>query len=279
MPANLSIGVLSYRAHATLRHTLDSHLRAGLPNVADEYFVFFNALCDEDREIASSRHLTFCGSAENSGIFGGFREIAGRAKSRYVLILENDICAILPKADAAAQLKSALDDMERHEIPVFSLRSRLSPGQGLSGAKKYVRAFGVSEHLRDEYPNQRAGSLSKLMTLLEYGSIDKFRGRAIFVERHPEVVQPSAIRLLPSGNFVSDSRYLNWSNQSVLVRRDFFLDFICPRVESHPDPRLVNGFQDIERALNRRWWRRQRVPMGQAGRGIFTHHRLEAGPR
>jgi hypothetical protein len=74
---------------------------------------------------------------------------------------------------------------------------------------------------------------------------------------------------------MTDSRYRNWSNQAVLVERRYFFDVVCRRVEERPDPRLVNGHQDIERALNRRWWRHRRDPMGHAAEGIFTHRRLD----
>ena len=55
----------------------------------------------------------------------------------------------------------------------------------------------------------------------------------------------------------------------MLVERRYFFDVICRRVEEHPDPRLVNGHQDIERALNRRWWRHRRDPMGHAAEGVL----------
>ncbi len=99
------------------------------------------------------------------------------------------------------------------------------------------------------------------------------RAGAIYVEKHPEIAQPAAISKLPSGNYLTTSRFRNWSNQSVLVERSFFLDVVCRRVEEYPDRRLINGYQDIERALNNWWWRRLGVRMGHAASGIFTHAR------
>jgi len=60
-----------------------------------------------------------------------------------------------------------------------------------------------------------------------------------------------------------------------LVEREFFLNTICHRVEEHPDPRLVNGHQYIERAMNSRCWRRRREPLGYAADGVFVHARLD----
>jgi len=111
--------------------------------------------------------------------------------------------------------------------------------------------------------------------LLAHGYLSKFKGAAIGIEKEPEKAQPDAVRKLASGNYLTDSRFANWTNQSLLVEREFFLNTICRRVEEHPDPRLVNGHQDIERALNSWWWRRRREPMGRAAEGIFTHARLD----
>jgi hypothetical protein len=59
------------------------------------------------------------------------------------------------------------------------------------------------------------------------------------------------------------------------------LEVVLARVARHPDPRTINGHQDIERALNRPWWRRQAFAMGHAEDGVFTHARLpdDATPR
>ena len=140
---------------------------------------------------------------------------------------------------------------------------------------KYIKTFGLLEPIAPSLASKKAAPFSQLRMFLEHGSIDKFRAASLFCERDPETVQKQAVRKLPSGNYLRDSRYRNWSNQAVLVERQYFLDVVCRRVEGHPDPRLVNGHQDIERALNQRWWRRRRDRMGHAAEGIFTHRRLD----
>jgi hypothetical protein len=52
---------------------------------------------------------------------------------------------------------------------------------------------------------------------------------SLFCERAPETVQKHAVRKLPSGNDLTDSRYRNWSNQAVLVERQYFFDLVCRR--------------------------------------------------
>ncbi len=273
-PASLvSVGVLSFKALETIARALEAHRQSGLVDCAGEFFVFFNAISEQDKLAAGRAGVRYEGSLENRGIYGGFRAIAEIAKKPYVLILENDIVP-LPGARVGECLESCVSDMIERDIKIFGLRSRHAPGQGTPHAK-YVKTFGAVDPIAAGLEPRKAGSLSKLRMFLEHGDIDKFRAASIFCERHPEEAQPGAVRKLPSGNFLTDSRYRNWSNQAVLVERRFFLDVVCRRVEERPDPRLVNGYQDIERALNRRWWRQQRYPMGHAAEGVFTHRRLD----
>jgi hypothetical protein len=269
----VSAGVLSFKALQTISRALAAHRESGLIDRAGEFFVFFNAITEDDKRVADEAGVRYEGSAENGGIYGGFRAIAEIAKGPYVLILENDVVP-LPGARVGECLEACVADMLEHDIKIFGLRCRHTPGQGTPHAK-YVKTFGAVDPIADGLGPRKAGSLAKARMFLEHGSIDKFRAASIFCERHPEEAQPNAVRRLPSGNFLTDSRYRNWSNQAVLVERRFFLDVVCRRVDEHPDPRLVNGHQDIERALNRRWWRQQRYPMGHASEGVFTHRRLD----
>jgi hypothetical protein len=269
----VSVGMLSYRAPLTISRALQAHSKSGVIDCAGEFFVYFNAITGEDAEIADQAGVRHEGSSENRGIYGGFRAIAEIAKNPYVLILENDIVPA-PGASVKECLESCVADMVEHDIKVFSLKSRLKPGQGAPGAK-YMKTFGVTAPILPGLVSRKSRAFAKLRMFLEHGSIDKFRSGAILCEREPEKAQPGAVRKLPSGNYLTDSRYRTWGNQAVLVERRFFLDVVCRRVDEHPDPRLVNGHQDIERALNRRWWRQQRYPMGHAAEGVFMHSRLD----
>ncbi len=269
----VSAGVLSFRAVKTISRALQAHRESGLIDCAGEFFVYFNAITAEDKQVAEEAGVRYAGSPENAGIYGGFRAIAEHAQNPYVLILENDIVP-LPGAPVRECLETCVSDMIEHRIKCFSLRSRHEPGEG-GVYKKYVKTFGAVDPIAPGYSPHKTTPFAKLKMFLEHGNIDKFRSAAIFFERDPEKVQKNAIHKLPSGNFLTDSRYRNWCNQAVLVERQYFLDVICRRVEEHPDPRLVNGHQDIERALNRRWWRQRRDRMGHAADGVFTHRRLD----
>jgi hypothetical protein len=269
----LSVGVLSFRAHQTIRRALELHANAGLTKLPAEFFVYFNALCAEDEQLAKAAGVPYRGSPRNTGIYGGFRAIAEFATHPYILILENDIVP-LEGADIAGCLESCLSDMREHGIKIFCLRSRAFPGQGGTW-RKYAKCFPIIDPINPNISPCKPSVTSKISMLMAHGYLSKFYGSAIYIEKNPEKVQPRAIRKLPSGNYITDSRFRNWSNQSVLVERDYFLNTICRRVEEKPDRRLVHGFQDIERALNSWWWRRQREPMGHAAQGVFTHARLD----
>ncbi len=269
----VSVGVLSFGALQTISRSLKAHRESGLIDCAGEFFVHFNGITSEDKRVAEEAGVLYSGTPENLGIYGGFRAIAERARNPYVLILENDVVP-LPGARVRECLEVCVSDMLEYGIKIFSLRSRQEPGEGIPYAK-YIKTFGLVEPVSSRLAPKKAAPFSRLRMFLEHGSIDKFRASSLFCERNPEQVKKDAVRKLPSGNYLTDSRYRNWGNQAVLVERQYFFDVVCRRVEEHPDPRLVNGHQDIERALNRRWWRRRRDPMGHAAEGVFTHRRLD----
>ncbi len=278
---DLTVGVLSYRAHRTLERSVASHRAAGLPATAARYFVYFNAVDDTDRALAERLGVDALGGPENLGIAGGFGAIAEAARTDYVLVLENDIEAVATPDEMAACLRSVLADMASRDVPVFCLRSRRRPGQGATGAEKYRRAFGVQAPLHADIPPSRPSWRERLAMRRRHLTLERFLGKAVYLEAAPEERFPHAWRRLPSGNLLTTSRYRPWSNQAVVVRREFLLDVVLARVARHPDPRTINDHQDIERALNRPWWRAQAFAMGHAAEGVFTHARLpsDATPR
>lgn len=279
--SNLSIGVLSYAAHKTLTNTLETHQAAGLGQLSDDFFVYFNSFTDADRELAARFGVRCTGTDQNRGIYGGFCGIVSHARHRYVLILENDIVSLGSASEVAQCLSSAISDMAAYDIKAMSLRSRLTPGQGAGAAQqKYAGYYGIHDPIRPEIARSSPSIMSKVRYMAKYVLVEPLIGCSYVVERHPEQRHPQAIRKLSSGNYMTTSRYQKWSNQSVLVEKDFFTNVICRRVEERPDPRTVNGFQDIERAIvggvvGLHWWRSLGVRIGQAAEGCFSHRRLD----
>ena len=126
-PASLvSVGVLSFGALQTISRALKAHRESGLIDCVGEFFVHFNAITPDDKAIAEEAGVRYTGTAENLGIYGGFRAIAERAKNPYVLILENDVVP-LPGA-AVRGLSRGLrfgHDGARHQklLPAFAARA------------------------------------------------------------------------------------------------------------------------------------------------------------
>ena len=100
-------------------------------------------------------------------------------------------------------------------------------------------------------------------------------GEACLVHKNAQQKFPSEIELLPSSHYKISSRNLNWTNQSIMFRKDWFLDTIIPFAESQNSSRFVNGFPDLEKELNCHWWRKQDFKVGWANPGLFTHQRFD----
>lgn len=273
MPFDVSLCILSWKARTTLRHTLAS-FRAG--NILDQFqerLLFFNAIDTEDREIAAEFGFEALGSPSNVGIFGAVTGLAERAKSSYMLVVENDCPLDVTGGEFSAMLQRAIDDMKAHGVPVFLMRSRRNPGDPFWRRARYERKFRVMRPLGSTTSRPPSSPLRMLFEDWRYPTM---KGCAIYAEEDPTVRHPGAIRKSANGNWLTTSKHLSWSNCCYLVKRDFLRDVVLARVKSHPSPVTLNGHQDIESAMKHaRWWRRQEFPMGQSEPGPFTHVRLD----
>lgn len=274
--ATLALGILSWRAPETLAATLQTYAAGGLFDLFTEKRVYFQEISDEDRAVAAHYGLTAEGTDANTGIEGGVRALVGGTRAELILLLENDCPLVVDPETAKEALHRAAADMARHDIPVFRMRSRRHPGENFTRTDKYQSLFAVRGPLDSDIHIHTPSPLGILARRsLRPLKARRFRGDAAYVERDPVSAQPKAIRVSDHGNFLTDSRFINWSNQSVLVRPDFMRDILFPGVEANPSNRVIAGVQDLERAANRRWWRAARVPIGISEPGLFTHSRLD----
>ena len=272
----LALGILSWRAPATLAATLESFAAGGLLDLFDERRVHFQEIGAEDRAVAARYGLSAGGTERNTGIEGGVRALVEGTRGDLILLLENDCPLVEDGAVARDALSRAVADMARHDVPVFRMRSRRRPGEQFTRTDKYQRFFPVRDPRETEVaihpPSPVLRALRRMARPLKARS---FRGDAAYLERDPAAAQPGAIRRSDHGNHITDSRFINWSNQSVLARPGFVREVLLPGVAAHPSRRTIAGAQDIERAANRRWWRDLRVPVGISDPGLFTHRRLD----
>ena len=71
----IGLGILSWRAHETIRKTLANYIEIRLFDLFDQSLIYFNDICDEDRTIADEAGIPYEGGP-NSGIFGGMKALA-----------------------------------------------------------------------------------------------------------------------------------------------------------------------------------------------------------
>ena len=201
--------------------------------------------------------------------------MAARVATPYVLSLENDCPLVTGRSGFTRMMASALADMASLDIPLFSMRSRRDPGDAFTRRARYERKFRVVWPLGSP-PSERGAMTGRVQRLYEDIRRSALRGAALYAEEDPAARHPGVITRTPNGNWLTSAPYLQWSNQSVLVKTDFLRDVVLARVKSHPASTSLNGCQDIEAAMKRNdWWHTQRFLMGQSEPGPFTHARLD----
>ena len=262
--ARLSVGVLSFHAHETLKKTLSSYEKGGLAEYADDACVFFNDMTAEDVRICQSYRGWRCeGSPVNLGLLGGMDALAHAMHGDYLLMLQND-CPLIADADA---MRRYLDDsmalLAAGKADIVRCRSRDFPGQGFADKKKFERFYGK-------------GWRSALRRLLRPAKARRAIGRAPYAIDDADRRFPSFITR--HGDFlIVDSSVINFTDQPFLISRPFMFQLL-DRAKSHPKKRTLNGFQVMEINLNTAWWRQSHFKVA-VGEGLFTHARFDGGFR
>lgn len=268
----IGLGMLSWRAPETVNHSLASYAEGDILSCFDHCRIFFQEITDADRAVAARYGFDVAGNSLNQGIYGGVKALLECMSDEYVLFVENDCVLIESKAAVETQLPAAVKDMEAGRADVFRLRHLRKPGEDFPAVEKYLRYHPASA--RSWIMDERRPAMAALRRLLRPGKAKRLKGIAAYVEPEPERSFPDVFCRTPENNLIVSSRHINWTNQAVLFKRRWMLDDILPWVAAHPSSRTVNGFPDIEKELNSRWWRRQNFHIGLAP-GLFTHQRLD----
>ncbi|MFC1467966.1 hypothetical protein ACFLQY_04705 [Verrucomicrobiota bacterium] len=262
------IGILAWKAHKTLENTL-SALTDQIPaSCFLDAVVFCQEITDEDRAVAQKYGFRAEGNSRNVGILGGIKGAVSAVQADVVLFLECD-CLLIEGKDVARQsLAAAADDLLNDKLDVVRLRHLKDPGEDYCSTLKYLRywSYGSTEPSR---------FLPWLRRMLRPEKATRLIGESCRVCSNPEEVFPNKISRLPSGNLCVDSASLSWTNQSIMFCKAWFLETIIPYAEAHPRSRGVNGFPDLEKEMNCRWWRKQGFKIGWANPGLFTHYRVD----
>lgn len=285
----LGIGILSWRAHDTLRCSLESYRRTpGFLDLFGERVIFFSDLSEADHKIAHEFGWRATGG-ENRGIAAGMRRLAEQFSTPYVILLQNDNPLVEELPFCEAHLRAALDLLDGSAVNLVRLRHRWHVGEGFSDVAKYIRYHPIVDASPHWIPSYHGVSRAQFPDDLKKRFFRAFRpiktrrliGRSVFIENAPDVLFPKDISRVSAGGddfFVISSRVLEFSDQCVMMEKRFFLNVLMDYVDKHPSSRTLNGFQVPEMCLDGGWWRRQAFKVAQ-GTGIFSHARVDGSFR
>lgn len=260
----LSIGILSWRAHELglapfLASNLQAYHEKGLFGYSGENKIFFNEISEKDKKLAVENNVDCCGSPQNLGIFGGFKSLAENLNGEVLLLLENDLPLIADTKEIATEIETAYQAVLNNDVQVFRLRSRQNPGEKFDTLQKYYRYHD--------------GSFSAfLRKMIRWEKAVRLTGTAIYAEENPHLKFPKRIQQVdkpPAPYFRIQAACLPWTNQSIIVRKDFFLNEIISHAEKNP-MRNAQGLSDIEKEWNCSKWRNSNWHIG-AMNGLFSH--------
>ena len=95
----ISVGILTYFAPKTLRHTLETYKITGFIDCIDDLFVIIQKSDrqEEEKRVCEDYNVRYILMAENGNIAWGFKAIYENARNDIILFLENDF--IIEKQD------------------------------------------------------------------------------------------------------------------------------------------------------------------------------------
>ena len=270
---DIAIGVLSFKAYKTIDNSLEKNIEF-FKNFADVK-LFFQSFSENDKTIAEKYNINYLKIDKNIGIQKGIRWLVENLYSDYVIYLENDFILSCDPRDAMQILKKSLYLIKEQKIDMMRLRSRFNPGKPFIDIEKYTKLFKpVSIHPDFNYYSEikKTSVFAKLEHIFRPLKTKKISARSLYIEKEPEKICKQ-ITKYDDTTYIVNSEVLNWTNNPTLISKKLFLELL-DYADAHPSSRLVNGYQDLEKPLNCRWWRNQHFKIGVCD-GIFTHNRLD----
>lgn len=273
----VGVGILSWKSHETLRKSLESYEKISFKDLFDENKIIFQEMSEKDEQIANEYGYDYIGTKANKGIQAGHKLIFENLSTDYVLILENDNPAIEPFDICRQRLSQAIKYLENGKIDMMRLRHRWNRGEGFS-LGKYLRYYTIlkphEKYICDKSDGSAFSSFIKyLRRSFRPAKAIRISGYSLYVEKNPEILFPNFVEKLDEDFFAVSSYIMPWTNQSVLVKRELYGELL-EYAYDHPSSRTANGFQDLEKPLNCRWWRDKNFKIG-ISEGIFTHNRFD----
>ena len=252
-----SLGILAWRDLSGLDANLTGYAEAGLPGLFADRTIFFQEVTDDARALATRHGYRAEGAAANLGILGGFEALARALPGEVLLLLEDDLPLVEGADEVRGQVDLGTDLLLSGRAQVVRLRSRRLPGAKFDLPRKHLRYHG-------------GGVMPALRRRVRPGKARRMAGGAVYVREKADRAHRGLIDRTDDGTYLVSAAALPWTNQSVMVRRDFFLDRVCAHAAANPSRRRVNGFPDIEREWNSKVWRRSGWTVA-VPEGLFTH--------
>lgn len=258
---SIGLSILSWRGAEALRPALESYQNSGLFNLFDQAQIY---LPDPDKavlDVALKYDVETKTSANNLGIMGNMIAAAEQLSTDYILMLENDCPLIEPLDEAKRQLKISIDLLEREDVVMSRLRSVRQPGQAFTGLEKYRRLY-------DGTPR------SVFMRYFRRDHHRRLSGYALYDGQHSIARHSEYFQDVGDDTYLVEASIMPWTNQSILINRDFFLNEIIPIAQSIKTKRHANNLPNLEIELNKsRQWHRSGWKI-VCSPGLFTHERI-----
>lgn len=241
----ISIGILSWNNTKTLINTLKSYQKNGLLDLSEDIVILFQNVSDADKAIAERFKVKYIGLEENIGIGNGIKLLAENTSFDHILFLENDWELTETKSTTYNRIKSGLQKIH-NGYDVVRFRSRKNPGHPLFSIDHKGREL-------DYYDDWHQATSPHLLESLHW--LDPS-------ERFPDKIQKDG------DEFVTTSRWANWTNNPFLINKKFLLETILP---------FAGESVSFERNIAP-WWVKQNFKIAQ-GEGLFTHNDLKKYPK
>ena len=126
---NISLGILSWKAHKTLENTLSS-FKPLLPFIKDTK-IYFQEMNQQDMNIANQYGINAIGSSINTGIIGGFKSLVENASGEYFIFAENDFELVHGIEETIKILEDSINLLVSFDVDVVKLRDRINYGEPL----------------------------------------------------------------------------------------------------------------------------------------------------
>ena len=275
----IGVGILSWKSHKTLEKSLQSYEKIEFRDLFDEVKIIFQEISEDDKRLAGKYGYDYVGLDKNLGIQGGHRCIYENLNTDYVLVLENDNPIVESRDITYGRLLTAMNLLKDNTIDIMRLRHRWNFGEGFS-LDKYLNFFEV-QNIHEKYNYLDIKKNSKIETFLKFinrilrpDKANRLAGYSLYCEKYPERIFPKYVEKISDDELYSvSSEIMTWTNQSILLKRELY-GFLIDFADNNPSSRAANGFQDLEKPLNCKWWRNQNYKIG-VGEGIFSHDRYD----